>query len=88
MIRGKVHGWALRTGQDVFGHNCPECGAKMTEAERVSENGFLFIWYECSRAGCGGQWLEKRLFGATGSVMDTMRPAHVFEATVESGSQP
>jgi hypothetical protein len=38
---------------------CPECGAPMTEVERVRENGFFFIWYECSRQNCNGQWLER-----------------------------
>ncbi len=87
MLEGKMQGWALRNGRDVFGHNCPECGAKMTEVDRASENGFIFIWYECSQAGCGGQWLEKRMFGSSGSGMNAMRPAHVFEATAENGSR-
>ena len=28
---------------------CPECGARMTEVDRSTENGVLSIWYECSR---------------------------------------
>ena len=88
MLEEKGQGWAFGTGQAMFGHCCPECGAEMVELDRAGENGFIFIWYECSRAGCGGQWLEKRLFGAEGSGMNTMRPAHVFETTAESSSQP
>jgi hypothetical protein len=38
---------------------CPECGAKMTEAERVCENGIVFVWYRCSMDECAGQWLQK-----------------------------
>ncbi len=38
---------------------CPECGAKMTEAERVCENGMTFVWYRCSKDACAGQWLQK-----------------------------
>jgi len=39
--------------------SCYECGAKMTEIERRKENGALFVWYQCSRRGCDGQWLQK-----------------------------
>ncbi len=38
---------------------CPECGARMTEVDRCRENGVLFVWYECSRKDCDGQWLQK-----------------------------
>jgi hypothetical protein len=41
-------------------HLCPECGGSMTEVERVNENGFAYIWYECSQIDCDGQWLEKK----------------------------
>ena len=44
-------------GQDV---ECPRCGSVMVEADRVIENAFLYIWYECSTAGCSEQWLTKR----------------------------
>lgn len=39
---------------------CPDCRSIMAEVDRVTENGTSFIWYECTREGCGGQWLEKR----------------------------
>jgi ribosomal protein L37AE/L43A len=52
------------TRKDVFNqpskHRCPECQAFMTEVQRVAENGLLFIWYECSRDACDGQWLESK----------------------------
>ncbi len=38
---------------------CPECGAIMTEADRLAEGRALFVWYTCSRVGCDGQWLRK-----------------------------
>jgi predicted RNA-binding Zn-ribbon protein involved in translation (DUF1610 family) len=38
---------------------CPECGAVMTEADRLVEGRAMFVWYACSRVGCDGQWLRK-----------------------------
>ena len=38
---------------------CSECGAQMVEVDRRSEGGTLFVWYECSRDNCDGQWLQK-----------------------------
>jgi hypothetical protein len=38
---------------------CPECGAIMTEADRLVEGRTLFVWYTCSRVDCDGQWLRK-----------------------------
>ena len=38
---------------------CPECGARMTEVDRCRENGVLFVWYDCIRKDCDGQWLQK-----------------------------
>lgn len=39
---------------------CPDCRSVMSKVDQVAENGLLFIWYECTREGCDGQWLEKR----------------------------
>ena len=39
---------------------CSQCNAGMIAAEQCRENGFSFIWYECTRDGCDGQWLEKK----------------------------
>lgn len=41
-------------------HMCPDCRGAMAEVDRVNENGFSFIWYECMQANCNGQWLEKK----------------------------
>ena len=38
---------------------CPECGGKMTETERICENGTTFVWYRCGDKNCSGQWLQK-----------------------------
>jgi hypothetical protein len=38
---------------------CPECGAAMKEADRLMQDGFLYIWYRCSRSYCSGSWLER-----------------------------
>ncbi|MBN2018861.1 MAG: hypothetical protein JW749_01405 [Sedimentisphaerales bacterium] len=70
--------WTGQTGQKMFVHHCPECGDRMVEVERINENGFLFVWYECARAGCSGQWLEKRLFGTSAIDISTARPAHII----------
>ena len=41
-------------------HLCPECSSSMKEVDRVNENGFIYIWYECNQPHCNGQWLEKK----------------------------
>ena len=46
-----------RGGQGV---QCPRCGSTMVETDRVVENTFLYIWYECTATGCTEQWLTKR----------------------------
>ena len=38
---------------------CPMCGASMVEQDRVREQGAVYIWYACSKAACGGQWLTQ-----------------------------
>lgn len=38
---------------------CPECGAMMAEVDQCNENGRLFVWYQCSKNNCDGQWLQK-----------------------------
>jgi len=40
-------------------HLCPQCNADMIAAEQCRENGYLFVWYECTRDSCDGQWLKK-----------------------------
>ena len=44
---------------------CPECNAVMVAVERCVENSILFVWYECSRISCDGQWLQKISYDCT-----------------------
>lgn len=46
-----------RRGQDV---SCPRCSSAMLETDRIVENGFVYVWYECSAEDCTEQWLVKR----------------------------
>jgi predicted RNA-binding Zn-ribbon protein involved in translation (DUF1610 family) len=48
-----------KLGQSRVEQYCPECGAIMTEADRLIEGRALFVWYTCSRVDCDGQWLRK-----------------------------
>ena len=54
-MKGITVGFRRTPGQK----RCPECGAKMIEVDRCNENGALFVWHECSRDNCNGQWLQK-----------------------------
>ena len=77
MNAARIEIQSMNTGQGIYRVHCPECGNKMVEAERVNENGFIFVWYECTRAGCSGQWLEKRIFGSIASGTSTTRAMHI-----------
>ncbi len=39
--------------------SCPICGSVMAEASQLVEEGYLYIWYECSTPDCDGQWLTR-----------------------------
>lgn len=39
---------------------CPKCGAVMNELDRLQEGLYTFIWLECSKSGCDGQWLQRK----------------------------
>jgi ribosomal protein S27AE len=39
---------------------CPECGAVMNEVDRLIEGKCTYIWLECSKSDCDGQWLQKK----------------------------
>jgi hypothetical protein len=39
--------------------SCPECKGEMHEVHRAQENGIVFIWLECLRSDCSGQWLQR-----------------------------
>lgn len=48
---------AINTGEHYL---CHECNAVMSLVDQVTENGTTYTWYECTRDGCYGQWLEKK----------------------------
>lgn len=56
---GGENGMPVRNRQAPGKERCPDCGDRMTEVDRCNENGVLFVWYECGRNDCDGQWLEK-----------------------------
>jgi hypothetical protein len=37
---------------------CPECGALMTEEDRLRDNETLFIRFRCSKTNCEAKWLS------------------------------
>ena len=39
---------------------CPECGAVMSEIDRLNESAYTYIWLKCSKSGCDGQWLQRK----------------------------
>ncbi len=48
--------WFIRAEQEQL---CPECGARMTEMDRLGEGNATFVWYKCIKMNCNGQWLAK-----------------------------
>jgi hypothetical protein len=44
---------------DEFGL-CPRCGAVMNEVDRLKVGLNTFIWLECSKSDCNGQWLQRK----------------------------
>jgi predicted RNA-binding Zn-ribbon protein involved in translation (DUF1610 family) len=59
MITERLNGFPTKSRQTLNERHCPECGAQMIEVDRHNENGALYVWYECRRDGCDGQWLQK-----------------------------
>lgn len=59
--------FGVRDVTDEVERLCPECGAAMTEFDRLTEDGAVFIWYACSREDCTGQWLTKRALRMCGA---------------------
>ena len=54
-----VMGLSARLRQAANRQLCPECSTLMTEVDRLGEDRAIFVWYECSRDNCSGQWLQK-----------------------------
>ena len=40
---------------------CFVCGSHMNESWHSSETGVNYVWYECSRPGCGQTYLIREL---------------------------
>ena len=59
MITKDLNGSPKIFPQSLNKEFCPKCSASMTEVDRRRENGAWFVWYECSRSSCDGQWLQK-----------------------------
>ena len=59
MLTKEMNKFSTKFQQLQSGCFCHECGAGMMEVERRNENHTLYVWYECSRKSCDGQWLQK-----------------------------
>jgi hypothetical protein len=60
---------AMKEFSETANHRpCPNCTTVMAPVDTIHENGFLFVWYECSSANCGGQWLDKKAVPQKGIV--------------------
>lgn len=55
MIRHRMHD----SSEAIVAPDCPMCGACMVEEDRVREQDHIYVWYACSKTGCGGQWLSQ-----------------------------
>ena len=42
----------------VNNRHCPQCGALMKEADRCKEGSITYVWFECVKLGCDGQWFQ------------------------------
>ena len=50
---------AYNSSKAIVAPDCPMCGACMVEDDRVREQSHIYVWYVCSKTGCGGQWLSQ-----------------------------
>ena len=46
-------------GKNAVGLLCPVCSSPMYESDRLHEGQYSFVWFECSKHGCNGQWLSR-----------------------------
>ena len=42
----------------VNNQRCPQCGGLMKKSERREEGSITYVWFECIKADCDGQWLQ------------------------------
>ena len=45
----------------VNNQHCPQCGGKMNESDRFEEGLITYVWFECVKADCDGQWFAHLL---------------------------
>jgi len=59
MDAADVNGLSTRLRQAANRQLCLECGVQMTEIDQLSDDRIVFVWYECTKNNCSGQWLQK-----------------------------
>jgi hypothetical protein len=42
----------------VSNRHCPQCGSPMKEVDRRKEGPITYVWFECVKVDCEGQWLQ------------------------------
>ena len=42
----------------VNNQRCPQCRGLMKESDRLKEGLITFVWLECIKTNCDGQWLQ------------------------------
>jgi hypothetical protein len=45
----------------VNNRRCPQCGSSMNEEVRYKEGAITYVWFECVRTDCDGQWMQSYL---------------------------
>ena len=56
----------------VSNRHCPQCGGLMREMDRIDEGTTTYIWFECGRDDCDGQWLQSHTNFITLQVDNTI----------------
>lgn len=55
----------------VNNQRCPQCGGPMREMDRINE-ATTYVWFECGREDCDGQWLQSYTDFITAQTEDTI----------------
>ena len=42
----------------INNQRCPQCSSQMKEADRRKEESVTYVWFECVKADCDGQWMQ------------------------------
>jgi hypothetical protein len=62
MIGVTKNSLAKRPSPETLAKVCPGCGQAMSEVDRVNNDGFTFVWYECNEPGCIRQRMRQYSF--------------------------